>query len=208
MKPLLKNRRYRGLDCQPRPQSSQTLDHSRTPQNILTRMDHSWPISTSKATALRSAAKLNSIYQKLLEGGGDIPPIPVDFDLLFNNLGFGSIEAMGLSSKQLSDEQHVNRYVVKTNGSPSGLFSLYGNSAQEQQPFTAAALVPADATIAGCGPVELESLVETIRIIMVQFMGPMGEGIDRPILDDADSRKRSHRKRPDQRAERTLGLRV
>lgn len=123
------------------------------------------------------STKLNSIYQKLLKGGGDIPPIPVDFDLLFNNLGFRSIESMALSSKQLSGEQHINRYVVKTNGAPSGLFSLYGASDHEPQPFTAAAMVPSDANIAGCGPVEIESLVETVRTIMVQFMGPMGEGM-------------------------------
>ncbi|MDP4610323.1 MAG: hypothetical protein NWT02_03975 [Opitutales bacterium] len=123
------------------------------------------------------STKFNSIYQKLLEGGGSIPPIPVDFDLLFENLGFSSIQGMGLSSKQLSADLHLNRYVVETNGAPAGLFSLYGNSGAEPQAFTAAAMVPADATIAGCGPVDLNDLVTTVRTIMVQFMGPMGEGM-------------------------------
>lgn len=123
------------------------------------------------------STKLNSIYQKLLAGGGEIPPIPVDFDLLFQNLGFGSIQGIGLSSKQLSPELYVNRYAVETNGGPTGLFSIYGPSSLEPQAFTAAALVPADATIAGCGPVDLTQLVEAVRTIMIQFMGPMGAGM-------------------------------
>lgn len=123
------------------------------------------------------STKLDSIYKKLLEGGGAMPPIPVDFDLLFENLGFGSIKGMGLSSKQLSADLHLNRYIVETNGAPTGLFSMYGGSGDEPQAFTAAAMVPADATIAGCGPIELNDLVTTIRTIMVQFMGPMGEGM-------------------------------
>ena len=121
--------------------------------------------------------KLNRIYQEILGNTQAIPQIPIDFNLMFETLGFGSIRSIGISSKELKSGLHVNRSAVELNGPLNGVFGIYSLSEQEPRAFTAAALAPADANGAGCGPINLQALTDTYLNIMTQVMGPMGEGI-------------------------------
>ena len=73
--------------------------------------------------------QLNAIYTEAIANVPGMMPIPIDFPTLFQNLGFGSIRSMGLSSKELEDGIHANRSVVLLNGDPSGLMALYGTTA-------------------------------------------------------------------------------
>ena len=120
------------------------------------------------------ATALNGIYQQLTAANPQIPPIPVDFNQLFENLGFGSMQSIAMSSKDVGSDLHRNRSVVLFNGEPDGLFTLYDS---EPLTFIAADLAPADATGAMSARINLVVLRDTVSKIMQQIMGPMGEGM-------------------------------
>jgi len=119
-------------------------------------------------------AELNDIYQKILASRPEMPPIPVDFTLLIENLGFGSLKAIAMSSKDVEAGLHRNRSAALLNGAPKGLFAIYD---LEPLTFTAAAMAPADASAAMTISVNLGALRDTSTLIMQQVMGPMGEGM-------------------------------
>jgi len=121
------------------------------------------------------ADKLNVIYRDIAAANPQMLPIPVDFNILFENLGFGAIGAVGTSSKELDNGLHANRWVTMLNEAPSGLFGIYHLEGAAPTSFTAAELVPADATGAGAGPINLAALKQTYRMVARQLMGPMGE---------------------------------
>lgn len=121
--------------------------------------------------------QLNAIYTDAVATIPGMLPIPIDFPTLFNNLGFGSIEAMGISSKALEDGVYANRSVTLLNGDLTGLFGLYGNQASPLTEFKAAAMAPADATGAISGQIHLTALRDTVLTVMTQVMGPMGKGL-------------------------------
>ncbi len=119
--------------------------------------------------------QLNSIYTSVQQSTPEMPPMPIDFTLLFENLGFGSIRAMGVSSKEIEAGLFKNRYVTLLNGQPKGLFALYGTQQDSLTEFTAASQAPADATGAVTGTLNLLALRDSISAVMQQVMGPMGE---------------------------------
>lgn len=130
-------------------------------------------------------AKLNSIYSDAIANVPGMLPIPIDFPTLFDNLGFGSIRAMGISSKELEGGLHANRSVVLLNGDPTGLMALYGTKDSPTTSFTAAELAPADATTAISGTVRMDAIRSTVIAVLVQVMGPMGEGMAKTQLTQA-----------------------
>lgn len=117
---------------------------------------------------------LNAIYEQLLASKLGMLPIPVDFTLLIENLGFGSLKAVGMSSKDAGEELHLNRWVSLMDGAPTGLFAIYD---LEPLSFDAAKMAPADATAAMTLAINLGALRETSTLVLQQIMGPMGEGI-------------------------------
>jgi hypothetical protein len=117
---------------------------------------------------------LNDVYQKLLASSPQMPPIPVDFTLLFDTLGFGSVKAVAMSTKEVEPGLHRNRSVALLNGELSGLYALYDTVPLT---FTAAQKAPADASGAITASINLAALRDTASLIMQQIMGPMGEGM-------------------------------
>lgn len=117
---------------------------------------------------------LNTIYQQVLEASPEKPPIPVDFNLLIDTLGFGSLKSIAFSSKNVEPGLHRNRSVALMNEAPSGIFALYKT---EPLTFTAAAKAPADATAAITASVDLEPLRDTTIKVLQQVMGPLGEAM-------------------------------
>lgn len=121
--------------------------------------------------------QLNAIYGDALASVPGMMPVPIDFPTLFDNLGFGSIRSIGISSKELEQGTHVNRSVVLLDGEPAGLMALYGDRTSPESSFTAAELAPADATGAISGTVQLGAIRDTTIAVLTQVMGPMGEGL-------------------------------
>jgi type IV pilus assembly protein PilA len=114
---------------------------------------------------------LNTIYQDILANTPEMMPIPMDFNQLFTNLGFGSVRSFAMSSKEIEPDLHRNRSVLLLNDEMTGLFSMYG---QALQPFRAAELAPADATGAMTMTVEFTPIRDTVISILQQSMGDMG----------------------------------
>ncbi|ADE55243.1 hypothetical protein [Coraliomargarita akajimensis] len=122
-------------------------------------------------------SKLTAIYQDVLTANPGMMPIPVDFVALFDNLGFGCVEAIGVSSKEVADGLQQNKSVMLLNGEPTGLLAIYGNSSTPSASFAAAELAPADATAAISTNIDWTALQATVTAILTQTMGPMGEGL-------------------------------
>jgi len=119
-------------------------------------------------------ASLTDIYNTYLQSAPDAMPIPLQFEAMFSTLGLDGIEAMAFSSKELENGLMMNRSFSKLMGKRVGLLALYdlGN-----RPFTAADLAPDSATMAMSGQVNFNVLRDTIVELVVQIMGPMGEGM-------------------------------
>lgn len=121
--------------------------------------------------------QLNAIYADATAAIPDMMPIPIDFNLLFNNLGFGSIQAMGISSKEIGNGVYANRSVTLLSGELTGLFAMYGKQNSPLTRFKAAEMAPADASGAMSGQIHLTALRDTATTVMMQVMGPMGKGM-------------------------------
>lgn len=120
------------------------------------------------------ATALNGIYRKIEDANPQIPPVIIDFELLFDNLGFGSLQSVAMSSKDIKPGLHRNRSVTLYNGEPAGIFALYQT---DPLTFSAADWAPADATGAMSASVSLIGLRDTLSKVFQQIMGPMGEGL-------------------------------
>ncbi len=125
---------------------------------------------------------LNDIYTKVIQSQPGIPPIPVDFNLLFQNLGFASLQSIAMSSKDIEPGLHRNRSVAIFNDAPAGIYALYND---ENMRFTAAELAPIDASGAMTASINLVALRDTASAILQQVMGPMGEGMLQQQLSQA-----------------------
>lgn len=124
------------------------------------------------------AQTLNDIYAELAVSQPLLAMVQMDFDALFNTLGFGSVHAIGASSKHLKDGVYANRSaLLLQEGNPLGIFELFGNPESETSPFTAAELAPADASVAITFLFQVDSLRATIVELLGQSMGAMGEVI-------------------------------
>lgn len=121
--------------------------------------------------------ELNAIYADAVATIPGMMALPLDFPALFDTLGFGSLEAIALSSKELDDGLHANRSVTLFSGAPSGLMAMYGTPDTPTVPFRAAELAPADASGAISGRIDLTALRDTVSQLVVQVMGPMGESM-------------------------------
>lgn len=121
--------------------------------------------------------QLNTIYKEVLTVAPAAAMFPLDFEQLIDQLGFGSIQGMGMSSKAIDNSLQVNRSVMLTGGELSGLFATYGSASAPTTSFTLAQRAPADTTTAISGPLHLTAVRDTLVAIMTQYMGPMGEGL-------------------------------
>ncbi|MGJ8648876.1 MAG: hypothetical protein ACSHX4_00830 [Opitutaceae bacterium] len=123
---------------------------------------------------------LNLIYQEVVANSPQMPPIPLDFNQLIENLGYGSLSSFAVSSKEVEPGLHRNRSVALLKGELSGLLKMYGTKAHT---FTAAEQAPADASGAITATMDLNVIRDTIISIMQQVMGPMGEGLAQQQLE-------------------------
>lgn len=123
----------------------------------------------------RIGQALNEIYAEIMAHQPLLALVQMDFTQLFETLGFSCVRSLGASSKALNDDIYANRFaLLLQEGTPKGLFTLYGVPQSPETRFTAAELAPADATAAISGILQLQSLRDTVIDILGQSMGPMG----------------------------------
>ena len=117
---------------------------------------------------------LSDFYLSYLQMNPEVPPIPVDFQRIFNRLGLANLNSVTFVSEKSAKGGFLNQSLFLFEGRPSGVFHLTG---QENRPFTILNEAPADADLFAefnfNGPV----LYEIIRGLVIDAMGPMGEGL-------------------------------
>ena len=117
---------------------------------------------------------LSEVYLGYLQMNPDVPPIPVDFQRIFNRLGLENLNSVTFVSEKSAKGGFLNQSLFLFDGRPSGVFHLMG---QENRPFTILNEAPADADLFAefnfNGPV----LYEIIRGLVIDAMGPMGQGL-------------------------------
>ena len=121
--------------------------------------------------------QLNEILSGLQTVHPELAMFPVDFKQVFDQLGFGSMQAVGISSKAIDHGLQANRSVMLTNGNLSGLFAMYGSADAPLNGFTLAERAPADANTVLSGTLDLTPLRDLATELMIQHMGPMGSQI-------------------------------
>jgi len=119
-------------------------------------------------------ASLTDIYNTYLQSAPNAMPIPLQFEALFSTLGIDTVEAVAFSSKEMDNGLMLNRSFTRLMGERVGLTALYdlGN-----RPFTAAQMAPDTATMVMSGQMNFDELRDTIVNLVVQVMGPMGQGL-------------------------------
>ncbi|NDV61133.1 hypothetical protein G0Q06_01575 [Puniceicoccales bacterium CK1056] len=125
-------------------------------------------------------------YLAYLMTGPEVPPIPVDFQRLFENMGLTSLESAVAVSEARSGGGFTNQMLMEFSEAPKGLFVLFGDS---NQPFSIQKTAPADADIVLEMNLNGVALYTMIRNVVIDIMGPMGEGIidaqmNKPILPE------------------------
>jgi hypothetical protein len=126
---------------------------------------------------------LNEIYAELVVNQPLLAMVQMDFARLFETLGFGCIRSLGASSKPLNEGIFANRSaILLQEGTPEGLFAIYGEPQIPETPFTAAKLAPADATVAISGTLQLQAVRDTTLALLSQSMGPLGENMAKVTL--------------------------
>ncbi len=110
----------------------------------------------------------------LATGPQNVPPIPLDFQALFNRLGLSSLKAWTMASEKVGEKGFLNQSLFRFDGAPSGYFLITG---RENRSFTIGSNAPADADMVAemyfDGPV----LLEIVRNVLVDLMGDMGRGM-------------------------------
>jgi hypothetical protein len=120
-------------------------------------------------------AFLTGLYTSYVQMNPDVPPIPVDFARVFGHLGFQNVTGYTVASE--ADPDHagfINHSVFSFDGSPSGLFTLFGES---NRPLTLASRTPADADLAFEMALNGDALFQIVRALVIDIMGPMGQGL-------------------------------
>ncbi len=125
---------------------------------------------------------LNEIYREVQLNNLALAFLPLDFNHLIDSLGFGSVKAFALSSKNVEPGLYRNRSVTLMQGEGTGLFDLSGTEAST---FTAAKLAPGDATAALTVNIQLGSLKETAVALLQPMMGPAAETFVAEYLAEA-----------------------
>lgn len=104
----------------------------------------------------------------------EIPPVPVDYEMLFTRLGLTNLRSATFTSERETGGAFLNKGIFLFEGAPGGAFLLNGST---NQPFTILSSAPADAAAFGEVGLEGTALLEIIRNVAIDLMGPMGQGL-------------------------------
>ncbi|MEX0326218.1 MAG: hypothetical protein AB3N33_09045 [Puniceicoccaceae bacterium] len=117
---------------------------------------------------------LTEVYLGYQASSPEVPPVPVDYEMLFQRLGLLNLQSATFTSEREEDGDFLNKGIFLFEGAPEGAFLLTGSS---NQPFTILSSAPADAAAVAEVGLEGTALLEIIRNVAVDLMGPMGQGI-------------------------------
>lgn len=117
---------------------------------------------------------LTEAYTAYLTTGATVPPIPVNFNRLFDRLGLNNLTTFTAVSEPREKGGFTNQAFYGFDGQPGGLFLLGGDA---NRPFTVQDDAPADADLVAEFSFNGLALYQLLQNIIVDIMGPMGQGI-------------------------------
>ena len=116
---------------------------------------------------------LTRLYLEYLKTSPEVPPIPVSFDALFHRLGLSNIRSLTMVSER-NGEGFLNQALTRFEGSPQGLFRVIGDS---NEAFGLLESGPADADLLLEMSFKMPALLEIVRSMAFDLMGPTGQGL-------------------------------
>lgn len=133
-----------------------------------------------------AGAFLTEAYMAYLMTGPQVPPVPVDATALFNRLGLNNLTAFSAVSEAREKGGFRNQMLYRFAGTPKGLFLLTG---EVNRPFSVQESAPTDADLAAEFTFNGIALYQIAREILVDVMGPMGQGmietqLNQPVVPD------------------------
>ena len=133
-----------------------------------------------------AGAFLTEAYMAYLMTGPQVPPVPVDASRLFNRLGLNGLTTFSAVSEPRVEGGFRNQMLYQFADSPKGLFLLTG---EVNRPFSVQDTAPSDADLAAEFTFNGIALYQIAREIVVDVMGPMGEGmietqLNRPVVPE------------------------
>jgi hypothetical protein len=121
------------------------------------------------------AEVLNKVYREYLNQQPDIPPFPVDIAKVFERAGLSDISGITLASHPLENGYFLNRSLISLkSGQPNGLLKIFSH---ENSPFLAAERFSADVDFIFETNFSASNLLELVRNLTIDLMGPMGVGL-------------------------------
>jgi len=125
---------------------------------------------------------LQEVYIAYLAANPEQMPVPLNFNLLMDQLGLSGIQALGISSNEIEVGLFENKSFVLLDGPPAGLLSMY---AADNKAFTIADEAPANADMVLEFTIDYNALVAMSQTIAGSIMGPMGSGmIDQQLMNE------------------------
>ena len=147
-------------------------------KGALNRLDVSDPEFVAYADfqgdVLAAGSFLTDAYLAYLMTGPEVPPIPVDFNRLFEHLGFSSLQSAIAVSEARRGGGFTNQMLIDFSEPPRGLFTLFGDA---NQAFTIQDSAPADADMIMEMNLNGDALYAIVRNVIIDMMGPVGEGL-------------------------------
>lgn len=118
---------------------------------------------------------LNKAYREYLNQQPDMPPFPVDIPKIFERAGISDISGITLASHPLENGYFLNRSLLSLHSKqPNGLLKI---SNYENAPFLAAEKFSADVDFIFEANFSATNLLELVRNLTTDLMGPMGVGL-------------------------------
>lgn len=130
---------------------------------------------------------LTRFYNAMLKVNPDMVPVPIDFARLLDHLGLTNLENLLLTSSWSAEqESFLNQGLLQLQENPKGLFNIFG---QDNMEFSFADQVPSNADVLMEMQFRPMTLVEIIRQLLTDTMGPSGKALvdgqlNQPITED------------------------
>lgn len=119
---------------------------------------------------------LSRIHRAALQANPTAPPIPVDYQALFADLGLAEMQYALLASERSTDlpGSFLNQVLLELGTTPSGLFAIMST---ENRPFDFAGRVPGDTDAVSQFQLNADALLQFARLTATRIMGPTGQSL-------------------------------
>lgn len=119
---------------------------------------------------------LGRVHRAVLQANPSAPPIPVDYQALFADLGLAEMHYALLASERAADVPgtFLNQLLLELGTNPTGLFAIMGT---ENRPFDFAGRVPGDTDAVSQFQLNGDAILQFARLTATRIMGATGQSL-------------------------------